>query len=185
MAAHRQWWSPVGAPARHLTVATIVLSGRQKGIYGVQMHTLPDEPMPNSPTTSNPPADRGQARSIDLGSKCAQLNRHWQPHVVAEMNSYQVKVVKVLGDFVWHRHADTDETFLVLAGELHIEIRGGPSGDDAIVVRAGQMAVVPRGVEHRPRAFSELQMLLIEPRGVVNTGDGPRVARSADDDRWI
>ncbi|HDR9248287.1 TPA: cupin domain-containing protein, partial [Burkholderia vietnamiensis] len=78
----------------------------------------------------------------------------------------------VEGEFQWHRHADTDETFIVLGGELRIEFRAGPSGDGSIVLRAGQMAVVPKGVEHKPCANAEVKLLLIEPRGVVNTGDG-------------
>ncbi|RFU45410.1 cupin domain-containing protein [Paraburkholderia sp. DHOC27] len=136
----------------------------------------------NSPTA---PASRGQCQSIDLTGKIAQIDGHWQPRVVAEMNDYQFKVVKVEGDFQWHRHADTDETFVVLEGELQIDFRGAPSGDGTIVLRAGQMAVVPKGVEHKPRANVEVKMLLIEPRGVVNTGDGPTDERTVQNDQWI
>ncbi|WP_310634472.1 cupin domain-containing protein [Paraburkholderia sp.] len=143
-------------------------------------------------TSSNPshphadaPAARGQCASIDLLGKIAQIDGHWQPRVVAEMNDYQFKVVKVQGDFVWHRHADTDETFIVLEGELRIDYRAGPDGDGAIVLRAGQMGVVPKGVEHRPCANGEVRMLLIEPRGVVNTGDGAQSERTVANDQWI
>ena len=101
------------------------------------------------------------------------------------MNDYQIKVVKVQGEFQWHRHAETDETFFVLEGELRIDLRGGPAGDGAIVLRAGQMAVVPKGVEHKPCADAEVKLMLIEPRGVVNTGDGARSARSAENDQWV
>ncbi|CAG9206875.1 Mannose-6-phosphate isomerase [Paraburkholderia tropica] len=134
---------------------------------------------------ANAPAARGQCASIDLLGKIAQIDGHWQPRVVAEMNDYQFKVVKVQGDFVWHRHADTDETFIVLEGELRIDYRAGPDGDGAIVLRAGQMGVVPKGVEHRPCANGEVRMLLIEPRGVVNTGDGAQSERTVANDQWI
>jgi len=131
------------------------------------------------------PAERGQCKAIDLTAKIALIDGHWQPRVVAEMNDYQFKVVKVEGEFQWHRHADTDETFIVLEGELHIDFRAGPSGGGSIVLRAGQMAVVPKGVEHKPRANAEVKMLLIEPRGVVNTGDGATDERTVENDQWI
>ncbi len=131
------------------------------------------------------PLDRGQCKSIDLASKVALIHEQWQPRVVAEMNDYQIKVVKVQGEFQWHRHAETDETFFVLEGELRIDFRGAPAGDGAIVLRAGQMAVVPKGVEHKPCAGAEVKLMLIEPRGVVNTGDGARSARSAENDQWV
>ena len=129
---------------------------------------------------------RGQGQSINLSAKIDLIDGHWQPRVVAEMNDYQFKVVKVQGDFQWHRHADTDETFIVLDGELHIALRGpGYANHHAIVLTAGQMAVVPRGVEHKPSAVVETRMLLIEPRGVVNTGDGAADERTVKNDQWI
>ena len=128
----------------------------------------------------NASAARGQGQTIDLLGKIALIEGHWQPRVVAEMNDYQFKVVKLAGDFTWHSHADTDETFIVLAGELRIDTRDGP-----IVLRAGQMAVVPKGAEHKPCAIGEVKLLLIEPRGVVNTGDGARSERTAENDLWI
>ena len=134
---------------------------------------------------STAPAERGQCQTIDLVGKIALIEGHWQPRVVAEMNDYQFKVVKIEGDFEWHRHADTDETFVVLDGELRIDYRAGPSGDGSIVLRAGQMAVVPKGVEHKPYAEKEVKLLLIEPRGVVNTGDGTAGARTVENDQWI
>ncbi|WP_373377669.1 cupin domain-containing protein [Cupriavidus nantongensis] len=141
--------------------------------------------MSQSSIHSRAPACRGQCQSIDLVGKIAQIDGHWQPRVVAEMNDYQFKVVKVEGEFEWHRHADTDETFIVLEGELRIDFRQGPAGDGSIVLRAGQMAVVPKGVEHKPRANAEVKLLLIEPRGVVNTGDGPAGERTVENDEWI
>ena len=142
---------------------------------------------PQSQSSDHPtaPAERGQCKAIDLTAKIALIDGHWQPRVVAEMNDYQFKVVKVEGEFQWHRHADTDETFIVLEGELHIDFRAGPSGGGSIVLRAGQMAVVPKGVEHKPRANAEVKMLLIEPRGVVNTGDGATDERTVENDQWI
>ncbi len=95
----------------------------------------------------HPAATRGQSVTIPLLDKAGRVDGHWQPRVIAEMNDYQFKVVKMDGDFVWHSHADTDETFLVLDGELRIALRDGE-----IVLRAGEMAVVPRGVEHKPYA---------------------------------
>jgi mannose-6-phosphate isomerase-like protein (cupin superfamily) len=131
------------------------------------------------------PTARGQCEAIDLGDKIALIDGYWQPRVVAEMNDYQFKVVKLEGEFVWHKHDETDETFIVLDGELRIDFRGGPSGDGSIVLSAGQMAVVPKGVEHKPCANSEVKLLLIEPRGVVNTGDGATSERTVANDQWI
>ena len=137
-------------------------------------------------TTTSITTTRGQSQSIDLSSKIDLIDGHWQPRVVAEMNDYQFKVVKVQGEFQWHRHADTDETFIVLDGELHIALRGpGYADHHTIVLSAGQMAVVPRGVEHKPGAVVETRMLLIEPRGVVNTGDGAADERTVKNDQWI
>jgi len=145
--------------------------------------------MPLNPTAA--PAGRGQSQAIDLVQEIDRIDGHWQPRVVAEMNDYQFKVVKVQGEFPWHVHADTDETFVVLEGELKIATRSGASGGECasgegvIVLRAGQMAVVPRGVEHQPSAEAEVKMLLIEPCGVVNTGDGAPGARTVENDQWI
>jgi mannose-6-phosphate isomerase-like protein (cupin superfamily) len=141
--------------------------------------------MSQSPNDTVVPAERGQCQTIDLTAKIAQIDGHWQPRVVAEMNDYQFKVVKVEGEFQWHRHADTDETFIALEGELRIDFRAGPSGDGSIVLRAGQIAVVPKGVEHKPSANAEVKLLLIEPRGVVNTGDGATGERTVENDQWI
>ncbi len=131
-------------------------------------------------TDSQPtPAQRGQLKTIDLLHKISQIDGHWQPRVVAEMNDYQFKVVKILGDFIWHSHADTDETFIVLEGLLRIDFR-----DRSIELRPGEMAVVPKGTEHKPYAESEVKMLLIEPRGVVNTGDTVN-ERTVENDVWL
>jgi mannose-6-phosphate isomerase-like protein (cupin superfamily) len=141
--------------------------------------------MTPSSNQGSAPADRGQCRTIDLIGKIAQIDGHWQPRVVAEMNDYQFKVVKVKGEFTWHRHADTDETFVVLDGTLRIDVRTQPGDEGSIVLGPGQMAVVPRGVEHKPCADAEVRLLLIEPRGVVNTGDGAAGERTVQNDQWI
>ncbi|WP_223490029.1 cupin domain-containing protein [Pseudomonas sp. A-RE-19] len=117
--------------------------------------------------------------AINFSEKLALFSEHWAPRVIAEMNDYQFKVVKIEGDFVWHSHADTDETFIVLEGELRIDLREG-----AVVVRQGEMYVVPKGVEHKPYAEREVKMLLIEPRGVLNTGDQDG-ERTAMNDVWV
>jgi len=118
-------------------------------------------------------------QSINFADKLAKIHDHWQPRVMAEMNDYQFKIVKILGDFLWHDHPDTDETFIVLDGVLRIDMRDGH-----VLVRAGEMFVVPRGVEHKPYAEHEVKMMLIEPRGVVNTG-AVESERRAQNDVWI
>ena len=120
-----------------------------------------------------------QRQPINLQDKLGRITDTWQPRVIAEMNDYQFKVVKLHGDFVWHSHADTDETFIVLDGELRIDFRDGP-----LTLRAGELYVVPRGVEHKPYAEHEVQVMLIEPRGALNTGDQGG-ERTAENDRWI
>lgn len=125
------------------------------------------------------PEQRGQLKTITLLDKIRQIDGFWQQRVVAEMNDYQFKVVKIVGDFIWHRHDDTDETFIVLEGRLRIDFR-----DRSIELLAGEMAVVPKGIEHKPYAESEVKLLLIEPRGVVNTGDMTN-ERTAENDVWI
>ncbi|MDR2328369.1 MAG: cupin domain-containing protein [Comamonas sp.] len=135
--------------------------------------------------TSPAPSHRGQGQSIDLLGQIAQLQGHWQPRVVAEMNDYQFKVVKIAGEFLWHQHSDTDETFIVLGGELRIDLRDASGSIRALHLQAGQMAVIPQGLEHKPCALGEVQLLLIEPRGVANTGDGDAGERTVANDLWI
>ncbi len=118
--------------------------------------------------------------SISFAEKLSLVTERWQPRVVAEMNDYQFKVVRIEGDFVWHRHADTDETFIVLEGTLRIDFRDGE-----VMIGPGEMFVVPKGKEHKPFAASEVMMLLIEPRGVHNTGDQGTSERTAQNDVWI
>ena len=96
------------------------------------------------------------------------FSEHWQPRRLATVNDYDVKVVKVLGEFTWHSHPDTDELFMVLSGQLVIQLRDGD-----VELGPGDVYVVPRGVEHCPKAAGEVSAILIEPQGVVNTGDTP------------
>ncbi len=109
------------------------------------------------------------AHVVDLAAQLSGLTEHWSPQVVAQLNDYEVKVVKLYGEFSWHSHADTDELFLVIDGQLTIQLRDGD-----VALGPGQLYVVPRGVEHRPRAAGEVHAVLIEPSGVVNTGDASR-----------
>ncbi len=118
-------------------------------------------------------------KAINLGEKFALFAEQWQPKVIAEMNDYQFKVVKLQGDFAWHDHKNTDETFFVISGELRIDFRDG-----AVHIGPGEMFVVPKGVEHKPYAENEVKLLLIEPRGVLNTGDAGG-ERTAENDVWI
>ena len=118
-------------------------------------------------------------RAINLGEKFALFSEQWSPKVIAEMNEYQFKIVRLEGDFVWHEHRDTDETFLVIEGEMCIDFRDG-----SVRIRAGEMFVVPKGVEHKPYAEREVKLMLIEPRGVVNTGEAGGEL-TAKNDVWI
>jgi mannose-6-phosphate isomerase-like protein (cupin superfamily) len=118
-------------------------------------------------------------KAINFAQKLGLFREQWLPKVIAEMNDYQFKVVKVQGDFVWHDHQDTDETFIVLDGQLRIDFCDG-----AVHLSAGEMFVVPKGVVHKPYAEHEARLLLIEPRGVLNTGhEGGE--RTAENDVWI
>jgi mannose-6-phosphate isomerase-like protein (cupin superfamily) len=103
---------------------------------------------------------------IDLAEKLSRIDERWSPRIVAELNGQHVKLVKIEGEFVWHSHAEEDELFLVLSGQLRIELRDG-----AVVLGPGQMVVVPRGIEHRPIAEGEVHVLLFEPAGTLNTGN--------------
>lgn len=117
--------------------------------------------------------------AINFAEKLSKFTDQWQPRVIAEMNDYQFKIVRIEGDFIWHDHAETDETFIVLEGTLRIDFRDG-----AVSIGPGEMYVVPKGVEHKPYAQTEVKMLLIEPRGTLNTGQ-ERGDRTAQNDLWI
>ncbi|MGB2339920.1 MAG: cupin domain-containing protein [Candidatus Poseidoniaceae archaeon] len=118
-------------------------------------------------------------KKINLEQKFSLFNEHWTPKIIAELNDYQIKIVKVEGDFVWHDHSDTDEFFFVIEGTLFIEFES-----ETMELNAGELYVVPKGVQHRPFAHDECKVMLIEPRGVVNTGEASSDL-TASNDVWI
>lgn len=118
-------------------------------------------------------------QAINFAEKLGMIGEQWSPRVVAELNDYQFKVVRIEGDFVWHDHPETDEAFIVLDGELRIDFRDG-----AVRLEPGELFVVPRGVEHKPFAAREVKLLLIEPRGILNTGHAGG-ERTAQNDVWV
>jgi mannose-6-phosphate isomerase-like protein (cupin superfamily) len=107
------------------------------------------------------------ADKVNLQEQFARFDDYWSPKIVASINDYDIKLVKVRGEFLWHQHDATDEVFLVTAGQLRIQLQAR----DDIVLNAGELLVVPRGVRHRPVAAEEAHLVLLEPRGIVNTGD--------------
>ena len=120
-----------------------------------------------------------QIKPINIDEKLALFSEQWSPKIIAQMNDYHFKLVKFQGDFVWHSHETTDEVFIVLDGEMIIELREG-----RIELKAGEMVVVPAGLEHKPFAADECRVMLVEPAGTVNTGDAGG-ALTADNDCWI
>ena len=118
--------------------------------------------------------------SINISEKLAKFTEHWSPKIVARMNDYHLKVVKVQGEFVWHDHTDTDEVFIVIKGHLDILFRDG-----SVSLDGGEMYVVPKGVEHKPVAERECHILLIEPAGLINTGNATDSDLTAPSDVWI
>src|SRR5689334_2843840 len=109
--------------------------------------------------------------AINLAEKLTQFSEHWAPRTVAQLNDYDIMVVKVRGEFVWHSHPNTDDFFLVLKGRLTIRLR-----DHEVVLLPGELFVVPCGVEHQPFAEEETHLLPIEPSGTPNTGDAATAA---------
>ena len=116
---------------------------------------------------------------INFKEKLLKFSDYWSPKVIAEMNDYQFKLVKIKGDFVWHNHKDTDEVFMVLEGEMNIEFR-----DKTVQLSKGEMFVVPKGVEHKPYSENGCEIMIVEPRNVINTGD-TEGKLTADNDIWI
>ncbi len=104
-------------------------------------------------------------KKINIKEKLIKINEYWSPKVIAEMNNYQFKLAKVKGEFIWHSHDSSDEVFIIIDGKMNIELR-----DEIIKLSKGEMYVVPKGVEHKPYAEKECQIMLIEPKEVVNTG---------------
>jgi mannose-6-phosphate isomerase-like protein (cupin superfamily) len=115
------------------------------------------------------------ATVVRLDEKFAVIDDHWRPKIIGQINGMHVKAVKIEGEFVWHSHSDTDEFFLVRSGNMTIQMRD----------RSDEFFVVPKGVEHRPVADAECEVLLLEPAGVVNTGDASPTDKTAPSDDWI
>ena len=123
---------------------------------------------------------RASMSKVNIGEKLSKFSEQWTPKVIAEMNDYQFKLVKIEGEFVWHEHLDTDEAFIVIEGSMRIDFADGSS----VELDEGEMYVVPRGVRHRPCAESECKVMLVEPKGVVNTGDADSEL-TAPNDEWV
>lgn len=118
-------------------------------------------------------------RRVKLAEKLALIEEHWSPRIVGEVNGQQVKLARLLGEFVWHRHDGEDELFLVLAGTLELQFR-----DRVERLGPGEMFIVPRGVEHRPVAREEVHLLMVEPASTLNTGN-VRDERTVESPEWI
>lgn len=116
---------------------------------------------------------------INFKDKLSKFSDYWSPKIITEMNDYQFKLVKIKGEFVWHKHEDTDEVFIVIEGKMKIEFE-----DEIVELNEGEMYVVPKGVNHKPCAENECKIMLVEPRGVVNTGD-TKGELTASNDVWI
>lgn len=116
---------------------------------------------------------------INLADKLAKFSDRWAPKIVAQMNGYHFKLAKIQGDFIWHAHDDTDEVFIVLDGAMTIHFRDGE-----VDLRAGELFVVPKGVEHKPFASEECRIMLVEPAGTANTG-AIRNELTASDGVWV
>ena len=116
---------------------------------------------------------------VNLTEKFDLIQNHWDPKIIAQVNDYQLKIARIQGEFVWHSHQETDEMFLVIEGEMVIHLR-----DRNLILAAGELCVIPQGVEHKPAAVEECQILMIEPAGTRNTGDagGDRTIQEVD---WI
>ena len=103
---------------------------------------------------------------VNLKEKLSKFSKHWSPRIIAEMNDYQFKIAKIKGEFVWHNHKDTDETFIVIEGTMRMKFR-----NRIVELYKGEIIVVPKGVDHKPCAEKECKILVVEPRGTINTGD--------------
>ena len=117
--------------------------------------------------------------TINLKEKFSMFSKYWSPHVIAEMNDYQFKLVKIKGEFIWHEHKDTDEVFIVIEGSMNIEFQDG-----IVNLSEGEMFVVPKSVAHKPFAENECEIMLVEPKGVINTGESGG-EMTAPNDVWI
>ena len=118
-------------------------------------------------------------KKINFKEKFSKFSEHWQPKVIANLNDYEIKLVKLKDDFVWHKHDETDEVFIVIEGKLYIELL-----EETVEIEAGEMYVVPRGVKHRPFSKVLTKIMLVEKQGVVNTGDADSEL-TASNKKWI
>ena len=118
-------------------------------------------------------------KKVNFKEKFSKFSEHWQPKVIANLNDYEIKLVKLKNDFVWHHHEETDEAFIVLKGAIHIEFE-----DHTVRLEEGEMLVVPKGVRHKPFADEEAQVMLIEPKDIRNTGD-IEDDFTAPNDKWV
>jgi mannose-6-phosphate isomerase-like protein (cupin superfamily) len=116
---------------------------------------------------------------INLAKKFVLIEDHWSPGIIAQLNDYHFKIAKIQGEFVWHSHPETDEVFLVIEGQLNIHLR-----DNVLKLMEGEMCVIPKGVEHKPAAEKECQILMVEPAGTLNTGDAGG-ERTIDETPWL
>jgi mannose-6-phosphate isomerase-like protein (cupin superfamily) len=116
----------------------------------------------------------------NINNKFELFSEQWQPKVIATMNDYEFKIAKIEGEFIWHSHKETDETFIVIKGEIEIEFRDG-----IVKVKEGEIFVVPAGIEHKPMSKKESQIMLIEPKGIINTGNIDSNNLTAKNDVWI
>ena len=117
--------------------------------------------------------------TINLKEKFSMFSKYWSPHVIAEMNDYQFKLVKIKGEFIWHEHKDTDEVFIVIEGSMNIEFQDG-----IVNLSEGEMFVVPKSVTHKTFAKNECKIMLVEPKGVINTGESGG-EMTAPNDVWV
>lgn len=116
---------------------------------------------------------------INILEKFTKFSDHWSPKIIAQMNDYDFKIAKVSGDFTWHNHKETDEVFIIIEGKLRIDFR-----DTNITLNEGELFVVPKGIDHKPFAEKECKILIIEPKGIINTGNAGGY-QTAEDDVWI
>ena len=116
---------------------------------------------------------------VNIEKKFLKFSEFWSPRVIAEMNDYQFKIAKIKGEFIWHKHDDTDEAFIVIEGIMKIQFK-----EKEITLNQGELYVVPKGIEHKPIAIGTCKIMLIEPKGVKNTGDLTHEL-SAENDIWV
>ena len=116
---------------------------------------------------------------VNLTEKFSLVTDQWDPKIIAQLNDYQLKIAKIQGEFIWHSHPETDEVFLVVDGDLTIHLREGH-----LTLKPGELCVIPKGVEHKPAADQECQILMVEPAGTVNTGDAGGEMK-IDETAWI